>query len=236
MTDQPAPDFPIRNRVILATRPEAQAFLLANSEIRPLEAGQLIYRDGEAVTHAVLPHDGILSFLARLNDDRMVEKASIGAEGFVGFTHLMGGGPALGDVAVTIDGYASWLALDALNDAMQHFVCVREAMLAYARGLIVQLMETVACNSLHTAEQRVSRWLLMADDRMDDKELRITQDTIAQLLGLRRATVSQICSDLMQAGAIAYSRGRLTVLDRGRLEAFSCECYQRIRTTQITPA
>lgn len=235
MPDQILPAANIRNQVMLAIRPEAKAFLLEHSELRPLEIGQIIYRDGDTVTHAILPHDGLLSFIARLDDDRMVEKAAIGVEGFVGFTHLMAGGTALGDVVVTLGGHASWLPMDALNEAMKQFVCVREAMLAYAQGLIVQLMETVACNSLHTAEQRVTRWLLMADDRTAGPEFRVTQGAIAQLLGLRRATVSHICSDLMQSGAIAYSRGRLTVRDRDALESFGCECYRRIHAVQIRP-
>jgi CRP-like cAMP-binding protein len=225
----------IRNRVLLATRPQAQQFLTDHSEIRPLVSGDTIYASGQEVTHAILPHDGILSYMAQIGPQRVVEKASIGAEGFVGFTYLMGGGPSLSDVVVTVDGYASWLPLDALNEAMQRFICVREAMLAYAQGLIVQLMETVACNSLHTAEQRVARWLLVADDRTGAPEFRVTQDAIAQMLGLRRATVSQVCSDLMQAGAIAYSRGRLTVMDRERLASFGCECYRRIQAVQLQP-
>lgn len=232
----PAQDqFLIRNRVLLATRPQAQQFLTENSEIRPLVAGDTIYASGDAVTHAILPHDGIISYQAQIGAERIVEKASIGSEGFVGFTYLMGGGPSLSDVVVTVDGYASWLPLDALNDAMARFICVREAMLAYAQVLIVQLMETVACNSLHTAEQRVARWLLVSGDRMATPEFRVTQDTIAQMLGLRRATVSQVCSDLMQAGAIAYSRGRLTVMDRARLASFGCQCHRRMQAVQLQP-
>jgi CRP-like cAMP-binding protein len=225
----------IRNRVLLATRPQAQQFLADHSEIRPLVTGDTIYASGQEVTHAILPHDGILSYMTQASPLRVVEQASIGAEGFVGFTVLMGGGPSLSDVVVTVDGYASWLPLDALNEAMVKFVCVRQAMLAYAQGLIVQLMETVACNSLHTAEQRVTRWLLLADDRTAAQDFHVTQDAIAQMLGLRRATVSQVCSDLMHAGAIAYSRGRLTVLDRAQLAGFSCECYRRIQAVQLRP-
>lgn len=225
----------IRNRVVLATRPQAQQFLTEHSEIRPLVSGDTIYASGQEVTHAILPHDGILSYMAKIGPQRIVEKASIGAEGFVGFTYLMGGGPSLSDVVVTVDGYASWLPLDALNEAMKRFICVREAMLAYAQGLIVELMETVACNSLHTAEQRVARWLLVSADRMISPEFRVTQDAIAQMLGLRRATVSQVCSDLMQAGAIAYSRGRLTILDQTRLADFGCQCHRRIQAVQIKP-
>jgi CRP-like cAMP-binding protein len=221
----------IRNQVILAMRPEAQEFLLAHSRIRPLIAGEMLFRTGEEVTHAILPHDGIISLLA--GPDRTVEKASIGVEGFVGFTHLMGGKNALGDSVVSVDGHATWLALDDLQVAMARFVCVRSAMLAYARSLIVQLLESVACNSLHTAEHRVARWLLMADDRMAEPAFNLTQDVLAGLLGLRRATVSRICSDLAVRGAITYSRGHLAIVDRPALEQSSCDCYQRMRLAQV---
>jgi CRP-like cAMP-binding protein len=222
-----------RNQIILSTRPQAQDFLLSHSQIRPLTAGQTIYRAGEDVTHAILPHDGIISLLAQPGAGRTVEKASIGMEGFVGFTHLMGGKSALGDVVVSVDGNATWLALAELQAAMDQFACVRSAMLAYARCLIVQLLESVACNSLHTAEQRVTRWLLMAHDRMAAPEFTLTQESLASLLGLRRATVSRICSDLAARGAITYSRGRLAIVDRTALEASGCDCYHRTSLARI---
>lgn len=218
----------IRNRVLLATRPEAQTYLAEVSETRPILAGQVLYRDGDAVTHAILPHDGIISLTA-LDGERVVEKASIGVEGFVGFNHLMGGRQISGDAQVVVDGYATWITLCDLNRAMEDFVCVRDAMLVYANSLIVQLMESVLCNSLHPAEQRVARWLVMASQRMAEPVFNLTQDTLAQLLGLRRATVSEISAQLAEIGAITYSRGRLHILDPDRLERYTCECFRRIR-------
>lgn len=219
---------PVRNHVLLALRPEAQVYLAQYAETRPLRAGEVLYRDGQEVTHAILPHDGIIS-LTVPSGNRSVEQASIGVEGFVGFNYLMGGRQVSGDAQVVVDGYATWISLYDLNRAMENFVCVRDAMLVYANSLIVQLMESVACNSLHPAEQRVARWLTMASQRMAQPVFTLTQETLARLLGLRRATVSQISAQLAEIGAITYSRGRLHILDPIRLQRYECDCFRRIR-------
>lgn len=218
----------MRNRVILATRPEAQAFIAARMEVRPLVAGQVIYEVRQLFTHCVFPHQGILSMQTDDSGRDGVEKASIGNEGFLGFTYLMGSRGAISRAVVQVSGYASFLAIADLEEAMREFVCVRDAMLAYSKALIVQLMETVGCNGVHSAEQRVCRWLLHADDRMDNQMFLLTQESLARSLGLRRATVSEICSNLMRDGAISYSRGTLHVTDRKHLRNHACDCYDRI--------
>jgi CRP-like cAMP-binding protein len=106
-------------------------------------------------------------------------------------------------------------------------------MLRYAKSHTVQLMESVACNSLHTAEQRVARWLLHAHDRVEGDTYSVTQEAIAMLLALRRATVNAICTDLMNAGAISYHRGSLRVTNRAVLHERACECYERIRLASL---
>lgn len=222
------PSLAVKNRIILSTRVEAQEFIAARWQTRRVEIGEVIYEAGETFTHAVFPHSGVISLLSEMDDGRSVEKASIGNEGFLGFTYLLGGTDALSRTVVQVPGYASWLAMSDLDEAMERFVCVREAMLRYSKALIVQLMETVCCNSLHSAEQRVSRWLLHAHDRMDMSPFLLTQESLARALGLRRATVSEASSELMRSGAIAYTRGAVTVLDRTILRAHACDCYDRI--------
>jgi CRP-like cAMP-binding protein len=218
----------IRNRVFLSTRPEAQAFLAERWQTRTFAMGEVIYRSGETFTHAVFPHSGVISLMSEDAAGRGVEKASIGNEGFLGFTYLLGGSDALSRTVAQVPGHASWLAMADLDEAMERFVCVREAMLRYAKALIVQLMESVSCNSLHTAEQRISGWLLLAHDRMDGGEFLLTQDALARALALRRATVSKVCSELMRMGAINYSRGVVSIDSRDLLKARSCDCYDRI--------
>jgi CRP-like cAMP-binding protein len=218
----------IRNKVLLSLRPEAQIFLQDRLVTRPISVGDVIFNDDEPVTHAVFPNEGVISYMAEMEDGRSVEKASIGLEGFVGFALVMGGGNAVGRSLVQVAGSASWLSIDDLNAAHERFICVREAMLRYSKSLIVQLMESVACNSLHTAEQRVTRWLLQTLDRVPGDTFVLTQEALSQVLGLRRATVSGICSELQDAGIVTYHRGTITIRDRAALEERTCECYWRV--------
>ena len=222
-------DLEIRNRVLLSLRPAAQEFLSSRLITRQTFAGQVLYEDGAPFTHAVFPHSGVLSLMAHMEDGRSVEKTSIGLEGFLGFVLIMGGSKAISTSTIQVPGYASWLALSDLHEALAEFECVRQVMLRYAASLITQLMESVACNSLHSAEQRVSRWLLQAHDRVAVDRFRLTQQALSEALGLRRATVSEVWSELQKAGILNYSRGTVTVADRSALEERACECYARIR-------
>lgn len=221
-------EFPVRNHIFARLGPGARDFVAARWQTRALTLGEVIYRPGEEFTHAVFPHAGVISLLSAEQAERSVEKASIGNEGFLGFTYLLGGGDALSLATVQVPGYASWLARADLDEATERFDCIRLVMLRYAKALIVQLMESVGCNSLHSAEQRVSRWLLHAHDRMDEAPFQLKQEALAQVLALRRATVSEVCSNLQRSGAIHYARGQLTVLDRDLLRQHACGCYDRI--------
>ena len=219
----------IRNRVLLSLRPEAQEFVEARLSTRRIFAGEVIYEDLATVTHVVFPHEGIISYMARMGDGRTVEKTSIGLEGYVGFALVMATSHAPSQTIVQVPGYASWLSQQDMEEAITRFKCLRDAMLQYASFLIAQLMETVACNSLHTAEQRVSRWLLQAFYRVKADRFTVTQKTVAEVLALRRATVSEICSRLQADGLIDYSRGVVRIIDHHGLTARTCECVGRIR-------
>lgn len=227
-------DVSVRNVIIRTIRPEAQAFIAERWQTRPMQAGDVIYEAGQRFTHAVFPHTGVISYTPGGDSDHKFQKASIGNEGFVGFAYVMGGTAPVNRIVVQVPGVASWLTVADLDEAMERFACVREAMLLYSKALIVQLMETVYCNTQHTAEQRICRWLLHAHDRMDAQDFRLTQDALASAMGLRRATVSQVCSAVMRTGAISYVRGRVSVLDRHKLEAHACDCYQRIVAAGIS--
>jgi CRP-like cAMP-binding protein len=218
----------IRNRVLLSLRPEAQQFVEARLSTRRIFAGEVIYEDRAKLTHVVFPHEGVISYMARMDDGRAVERTSIGLEGYVGFALIMGNSHALSQTVVQVPGYASWLSRVDMEEAIERFECLRGAMLHYATFLIAQLMETVACNSLHTAEQRVIRWLLQAHDRVISDHFSITQRSVADVLGLRRATVSEVCSRLQDDGLIDYSRGVVRILDQKVLMGRSCECVKRM--------
>lgn len=222
-------DFDTNNCVIQALRPDAIRFLEERAIVRRLSQGQTLHREGDPLTHAIFPHEGVVSMMAKMQDERSVEKVSVGNEGFIGICCILGGGDTIGTAVVQVQGYASWISIEDLDEAYAQYPCVRAAMLQYAKSLIVQLMESVACNSLHRAEQRVSRWLLSAHDRVNSDTFPLTQAAISQVLGLRRATVSSACRTLMNEGAIKYSRGAVTITDRSVLEGNTCECYGRIQ-------
>jgi len=223
----------IRNLLLNSLRPAAQEFIAKRLVTRRIEAGEMIYEDGAPFTHAVFPHVGRLSLMAVMDSGRSVEKTSIGNEGFLGFALVLGGGNAISRSIVRVPGYASWLAIADLDEAIAEFECVTQAMLRYAKALIVQLMESVACNSLHTSDQRVARWLLHALDSVPGNSLEITQQAIAESLGFRRATVNQTCTMLQEKSVMDYSRGSVVVRDRPALEAQACECYGRIRRSSL---
>lgn len=223
----------MRNRILRALRPDAQAFLTERALTRPVRAGEIIYEEDEPFTHAVFPHEGVLSLMANMQDGRSVEKVSIGLEGFLGFVLLMGGGNTISRSVVQVPGYASWISIADLDTALETYPCVRETMLRYAKLLITQTMESVACISLHMAEQRVVRWLLHAHDRVGGDVFQITQQAVAEVLGLRRATVNEICSRLQDDGVLTYARGALAICDRAELERRACECYWRIQRLKL---
>jgi CRP-like cAMP-binding protein len=218
----------IRNRVLLALRREARAFLATRLATRALTAGEILFRAGEPRTHAIFPHEGVVAIVARMADGRRAEMAVVGFEGFVGFGLLDNREAAVGTTIVEVSGRAAFLAAADLTAAREQFECVREAMLRYATALIGQLMVSAVCNSLHSAEQRIARRLLETRDRMVGETFALTQQTLAEALSLRRATVGATCGRLQREGAIRYSRGALTILDRGQLEAVACECRRRI--------
>lgn len=223
----------MRNQVIGALRPDAQEFLTQRALTRTIRAGEIIYEEHEPFTHAVFPHEGVLSLMADMQGGRSVEKTSIGLEGFLGFVLLMGGGNAISRTVVQVPGYASWISIADVDTALETYPCVRKAMLRYAKLLITQTMESVACISLHMAEQRVTRWLLHAHDRVRGDSFLITQQAVSEVLGLRRATVNQVCSRLQADGLIIYARGALTILDRAGLERLACECYKRVQRLSL---
>lgn len=222
-------DFGLRNSVLKSLNPKAISFLEERSTVRRLTQGQVLYEEGDMFVNAIFPHEGVVSMMARMHGGRSVEKLSIGNEGFVGIGCILGGGKTISTPVVQVEGYASWISIDDLDESYAKYPCVRAAMLRYAKRVIVQLMESVACNTHHEAEQRVSRWLLSAHDRVSSDSFELTQQALSDVLGLRRATISAASKALMDQGAIKYSRGNVTITDRDLLETKTCECYGRIR-------
>ena len=219
----------VRNGLFNLLRPDALAFLAAHIDVRPLRAGEPIYEDNQPVTHAVFPLSGMISFLARMQDGRTVEKGNVGPEGFIGVATMLERDVMHGRCVAQIAGEAAWLPAAVFDEAIERFICVRRMLLRYGKARIEQLHELIVCTALHTAERRVTRWLLEAADKARCATFELKQEVLAELLGLRRATVSGACHDLMSKGLIRYSRGRMEIVDRPRMEAEACECYAHIR-------
>jgi CRP-like cAMP-binding protein len=159
----------------------------------------------------------------------MAEAATIGREGMVGFVAAFGDRLAFARGLVQVPGTASCVPLDGLEAAFEADAAVRALCLSYVQALLGQVLQSVACGMLHSAEKRLARWLLMLNDRAARSDLRLTQDFLASMLGVRRATVAVAMRSLREDGLVRQSRGSITICDRAGLEARSCECYRIVR-------
>jgi CRP-like cAMP-binding protein len=218
-----------KNRLLAAL--PADAFGFVEPELVPttLERSQVVYEQLDCLTHVIFPHEGVVSLFTVMEDGRSAETATIGPEGYVGFTALLGERTAIQRYVVQVPGSASRLHLRVLDEAIARFPDARELLLRYSKALLAQTLQLSACNSLHRADQRCCRWLLMTHERVEGDTLTMKHEEIARLLGLRRSTVGATCNALQKAGVVRYTRGSITILDRQRLEASACECHRTIR-------
>ncbi len=220
--------FDCENRILSLLRPDAQEFLKARSLTREMYPGEVIFEPQDALTHAVFPHCGQISLIAVRDDGRVAEQMALGPEGMLGLSMILGGGTMLSRSVIRIPGNATWVPVQVMKEALDRFPCLYSAMVLYGRSLIAQLMESVACNSLGHAPERVARRLLHAHDSVHGDTIQITQESLAEALGLRRATVNGVCTDLSREGIITYARGKVTVNDRAGLEARASAAYAGI--------
>lgn len=221
-------DFSVRNRVLLAFGNDVLDTLRHALSTRPLTPGQRLYAEGDPFTHAIFPHSGVISLQKTEDSGVSAEKTSIGKEGFVGAALIFGGRAALSTSVVAVAGYASWLQFDALNEVTNREPAVMAAVDRYTRALIFQLMESTACVNIHSAEQRLARWLVTTDDRCNHRPIPVTQATIAGVMSLRRATVNTILKRFSESDLVRTSSGSIQILSRQGLLSRSCSCYSRI--------
>jgi CRP-like cAMP-binding protein len=219
-----APD-PRENR-LLAALPEADYRALAPS-LQPLalEPGMSLYESGRVQPWLYFPGSGIVSLLYLLEDGSSTEIALTGREGVVGISLFMGGGVTPSRAAVQIGGHAWRMRAAPMRRTIERGGALQPLLLRFTQALITQMTQTAVCNRHHAVEQQLCRWLLLALDRLPSSELRMTQERIAHLLGVRREGVTEAAGRLQAEQAIEYRRGRIRVLERARLEARACECY-----------
>ena len=218
------------NAVLDGLTDDDLATLLPDLTERALRLGDVLHEPGEPVEVVYFPTVGVVSVVADLGEDQVVETATVGREGIVGISVFLGAGAPAERSLVQVAGSA--LALSA-EDLRTHIADVDGTLTAMlrrsAQALFTQVSRNAACNRVHTVRQRAARWLLMTADRMDAPSFELTQHFLAQMLAVRRTSVSEVARALADDGAITYTRGTITITDRERLCANSCDCYDVIR-------
>jgi CRP-like cAMP-binding protein len=194
-----------------------------------LERNQLLDESGRKVAFVYLPVDSILSVLTVMTDGAQVESRTIGREGGYGLLQAIGSPISYERTLCQVGGRAQRMALEALRTAATDSAAVREAIVRHAQASLIQAAQSTACNTLHRAEHRLCRWLLLTQDRLGSDVLPLTQEHLAIMLGVQRTTITAVASQLQERGTISYSRGKIRVLDRAALEACACECYVAIQ-------
>src|SRR5512138_2212023 len=190
-----------------------------------LKAREVLSEASEPIPAVYFPLDAVISVTAAGTDGSSVEVGSVGCEGMVGLPLLFGTDRSINRSVVQIGGGAEQVSAEALPGLVGAHASLRRLLLLYAQAFLTQLSRSTACNRLHSAEQRLARWLLICRDRVGRDEMPVTHETMALMLGVRRATVTEAAGELQRAGLIRYRRGIVAVAHRHGLESVACECY-----------
>jgi len=220
---------PEQNHLLAALSPEVQDRLFPHMEIFPLPLGKVLYESGAALRHVYFPTDAIVSLLYVMENGASAEISVVGNEGLIGVALFMGGDTTPSRAIVQSAGAAFRLPGQRIKDEFLLHGELLALMLRYTQALITQMAQTAVCNRHHSVDQQLCRWLLLSLDRLPDNKLTMTQELIANMLGVRREGVTEAAGKLQKMGVIKYSRGQITVLDRPRLEQLSCECYKVVK-------
>jgi len=217
------------NHLLGALPSDVYGRLRPNLELVPLELGASVYEAGGRQSYVYFPTDSIVSLLYVMKDGASAEIAVVGNDGLVGISLFMGGDTTPSRAVVQSEGRAYRLRAKTLKAEFEFGGPLQHLVLRYTQALITQMAQTAVCNRHHSIEQQLCRWLLLSADRLPTNVLTMTQDLIANMLGVRREGVTASAGKLQEDGLIRYSRGRITILDRARLEKRVCECYAVVR-------
>jgi CRP-like cAMP-binding protein len=219
----------IKNKLLAALSNREYQRLSPGFEHVDLPHAQVLYEMGEPVKYVYFPSNAMISLVRQMMDGKIIEVGLIGNEGMSGIEALMGEETSLQRAIVQIADGGMRAKLTVIKEEFDRGGELQSLLLGYARTLMRQLAQTAACNSSHTVEERLARWLLMCHDRVDAKEFGLTQEFLAEMLGTRRATVSVTAMALQLDGLINYKRGHITIIDREGLESAVCECYSALK-------
>ena len=222
-------DAPEQNHLLAALTPEERERIFPHLQLVELPLGKALYESGDLLRHVYFPTEAIVSLLYVLENGASAEIAVVGNEGLIGIALFMGGETTPSRAVVQSAGHAYRLVGQRLKEEFHRNGGVQLRLLRYTQALITQMAQTAVCNRHHSVDQQLCRWLLLSLDRLSSNELVMTQELIANMLGVRREGVTEAAGRLQKLGIIKYSRGKITVLDRPGLEALSCECYDAVR-------
>ncbi|MGA8146577.1 MAG: Crp/Fnr family transcriptional regulator [Gallionellaceae bacterium] len=227
---EPDQHFPRQNHLLAALPADVYERMSLHLELVPMPLGEVIYESGEQLRYVYFPTNCIVSLLYVMENGASAEIAVIGNEGIVGLALFMGGETMPNRAVVQSAGYAYRLRAPLVKQEFGLNGPLLRLLLRYTQALITQMAQTAVCNRHHSLDQQLCRWLLLSLDRLDSNQLVMTQELIANMLGVRREGVTEGARKLQQAGLIDYRRGHIKVLDRPGLEARVCECYQVVKT------
>jgi CRP-like cAMP-binding protein len=223
------PSSPRENQVLDALPAIARDRLFPHLKLVPMPLGMVVYESGAALRHIYFPTNSIVSLLYVMQDGASAEIAVVGNEGAIGVSLFMGGETTPSRAIVQSAGHAYRLTGARLKQEFNRHAELLHELLRYTQSLITQMAQTAVCNRHHSVEQQLCRWLLLSLDRLKGSELKMTQELIANMLGVRREGVTEAAGKLQKLGVIRYTRGKIAVLDRPHLERLSCECYAVVK-------
>jgi CRP-like cAMP-binding protein len=228
---------PQQNQLLAASPAAVCDRLLPHLELVSLPLGKVLYESGDALRHVYFPTDAIVSLLYVMESGASAEISVVGNEGLIGISLFMGGESTPSRAIVQSEGSAYRLPGQQLKDEFNRHGEFQHLLLRYTQALITQMAQTAVCNRHHSVDQQLCRWLLLSLDRLPSNRLVMTQELIANMLGVRREGVTEAAGKLQKAGVIRYSRGQITVLDRTKLEQLCCECYAVVKkeTDRLLP-
>jgi CRP-like cAMP-binding protein len=214
---------------LLASLPlEDRQRLAPHFKTRPLKTRETLHKNGEPLREIFFPGRSLVSITHTMQDGGMLEVATVGQEGLVGVGAILGDSMSTGEAFVQVQGDpAQVLPIEIFKAEMDRRGAFYDAVTRYGQAFILSIMQSVACNGLHSAEERCCRWLLLTHDRIGVNEFTLTHEFLAMMLGVRRPTVTLVLTELNRAGILSYVRGRMRITDRRRLEDTSCECYRQ---------
>jgi CRP-like cAMP-binding protein len=219
---------PLDNKLLAALPRDHFELLLPHMATVSLLQGVALSEPGDEITDVFFPHDGMLSLLAVMRDGKAIETATVGREGVVGAMAGLGLYKSMVRVVVQLPMIGSRIAAAHFRKVVQKSDVIRDLCIDYNEVLLSQARVTAACNALHPIEARFCRWLLQSADRAGGDRIGLTQEFLAEMLGVRRTSVTEIASKIQAQGLISYSRGMITILDRKGVEKRSCECFQML--------